>query len=331
MNKLSIEIRQRAIEMVKMGQSQRKVAAMFGCSHTAIQNLWKKYNMNGYVENLPKSGRPSKTSERERKLLRRYSIKDPFMSTKNVMNNISFTENISLSTAKRILRKYGLVARKPAKKPFLTTRHIKIRKLWCKNYLKWTEDAWKNVVYSDEARFELMRKPMNYVRRLKNQRFLSKNTNKTLKKGSKSIMIFGCIKYDGQRLLCRCSNNMDSTEYVNILKDKVSPFLSSDNIYIQDNAPIHRSKKTLDCLGDLGIYYIDDWPPQSPDLNIIEHMWAYVKKELCNHIITSETDLWNKILQIWNEIPTIFIQNLYNSIPRRLKEVIKLKGTNSHY
>lgn len=331
MNKLTLQNRQEIIDKLKMGESQRKVAILFRCSHTAIQKLWKKYETTGSVENLLKSGRPSITSDRERKLLKRYSIKYPFMTTKNLMSKVNFSKGISLSSAKRILRKYGLIARRPAKKPYLTKGHIKNRKKWCIAYSKWTENMWQNVVYSDEARFELMSSNKKYVRRLKHKRYSQSNTIKTVKKGSKSIMVFGCINYSGQRLLCRCSNNMDSDEYINILRDTVISFLSAANIYMQDNAPIHRSRKTINYMGNSGICYIEDWPPQSPDLNIIEHVWAYVKRELSNYHATTENDLWNKILEIWTDVPTIFIQNLYKSIPRRLKEVLKLGGSNSHY
>jgi transposase len=40
---------------------------------------------------------------------------------------------------------------------------------------------------------------------------------------------------------------------------------------MQDNAPGHKAKDTLEDLHERGIFLID-WPPNSPDLNPIEHI-----------------------------------------------------------
>ena len=71
-----------------------------------------------------------------------------------------------------------------------------------------------------------------------------------------------------------------------------------------------------------------EWPVQSPDLNIIENVWHKIKHELKKHVqnITSCQLLENAIRNIWTEIPTDYIQELYKLIPKCLKQVIKAKG-----
>jgi transposase len=47
-------------------------------------------------------------------------------------------------------------------------------------------------------------------------------------------------------------------------------------IFMQDNAPAHRSAMTRQNLARRRISYLK-FPPYSPDLNIIEHMWNWMK------------------------------------------------------
>ena len=67
-----------------------------------------------------------------------------------------------------------------------------------------------------------------------------------------------------------------------------------------------------------------------PDLNVIENLWAYVKRQLRTMTVTWE-NLEDTILEIWNNILTEIIENLYDSIPRRLEECIKRKGFITKY
>ena len=66
MNKLSMKSRKVAIEILTSGISQRKVTMSMKCTHGAIQKLWKKCLLTDSIQNIKKSGRPSKTIERER-------------------------------------------------------------------------------------------------------------------------------------------------------------------------------------------------------------------------------------------------------------------------
>ena len=69
-----------------------------------------------------------------------------------------------------------------------------------------------------------------------------------------------------------------------------------------------------------------DWPPASPDLNPIEVLWAIMKGyvELENPI--NESELQEKILKIWNEIPYEVLRSLIRGIPERLQKCIELNG-----
>ena len=48
---------------------------------------------------------------------------------------------------------------------------------------------------------------------------------------------------------------------------------------MDDNAPVHRAH-TVKNYKDQNEVTSIEWPAQSPDLNIIENIWLYMKREL---------------------------------------------------
>ena len=50
-------------------------------------------------------------------------------------------------------------------------------------------------------------------------------------------------------------------------------------LYMQDYAPIHVSKFTKGVLKVKEDVAVFEWPPHSPDLNIIENIWVWMKRK----------------------------------------------------
>ena len=73
------------------------------------------------------------------------------------------------------------------------------------------------------------------------------------------------------------------------------------------------------------------WPPQSPDLNIIESVWDNMKRQKDLRKPTSTEDLWLVIQDVWNNLPAEFLQKLCASVPRRIDAVLKAKGGHIKY
>jgi len=51
------------------------------------------------------------------------------------------------------------------------------------------------------------------------------------------------------------------------------------------------------------ICVMSDWPPQSPDLNIIEYMWSILKSKVRKRISTNADDLLSTVKEEWDNIP----------------------------
>ena len=76
-----------------------------------------------------------------------------------------------------------------------------------------------------------------------------------------------------------------------------------------------------------------DWPAQSPDLNPIEHLWVHLKRQLAAYPTPSSgiNKLWECTQREWKAIDTAVVQNLIESMPRRVAEVIRAKGGYTDY
>ena len=74
-----------------------------------------------------------------------------------------------------------------------------------------------------------------------------------------------------------------------------------------------------------------DWPSQSPDLNPIENLWGYLKGRLETRIIHSTAQLLAAAREEWNALPQQVLQNLIESMPRRIAAVIRARGGATKY
>ena len=75
------------------------------------------------------------------------------------------------------------------------------------------------------------------------------------------------------------------------------------------------------------------WPANSPDLSPLETVWGYMKKKLEQNPNKPKNieKLWEQVQDIWTSIPIEFLQELYNTIPNRVKAVYKAKGGITRY
>jgi transposase len=127
--------------------------------------------------------------------------------------------------------------------------------------------------------------------------------------------------------------------YQNALLEGLIPIYEDWRYFQQDNARIHLTKGTPEFLKEHGIEYID-WPPHSPDLNPIEHIWAALKAKLyklhpqARYLKRNDRDIaklkvW--LQEAWAAIDQGLIRKLILSLPRRMAAVRKARGFYTKY
>jgi hypothetical protein len=66
-----------------------------------------------------------------------------------------------------------------------------------------------------------------------------------------SLMVWGCVWYNGKSELCVCDQRIDANYYINILTNYLLPCIPNFNRYQfqQDNPRVHTAKKVMNFLG----------------------------------------------------------------------------------
>ena len=68
-----------------------------------------------------------------------------------------------------------------------------------------------------------------------------------------------------------------ANSYIQLLDEMIPTCWEPGLIFMQDNAPIYKAKKTMRWFSDISIP-LEDWPPYSPDLNPIKNLWRKLKE-----------------------------------------------------
>ena len=102
-------------------------------------------------------------------------------------------------------------------------------------------------------------------------------------------------------------------------------------IVMEDNAPVHK-KVCIPVRKELGMR-CHQHPPNSPDLNPIENIWAHMKSRIAKEYghITSVNAMKQVVVSMWMEFEDGTWDHLIESMPKRIQAVIKAKGGSTSY
>jgi hypothetical protein len=171
-------------------------------------------------------------------------------------------------------------------------------------------------------------------------------TNKNMK-----TMVWGAFWDNGRSNLYIMDRDFESKKhgysansYLEVLDAELTPIWESLNLgyqFMQDNASIHCAHKVKAWFEREGISLVLDWPPYSPDLNPIEHIWWHLKCLMCEmfpeiSVDKSETEHARQQLEsclqaTWDYLDKSLFDVLYESMPRRIEACIAADGWHTKY
>ena len=337
---LSHEQVDHVIRLIRDGMSFREVARQTSVKRATVGRVARAFGVSSKYKTSP--GRPRTLTSRDIHVLSRIVTSGKAHTAAEAARELSATTNVSISatTARRALKEAGMVAIVRKKKPLLTSRHRRLRLLFARKYMHYTVEDWLNVIWSDETKINMFGSDGRvWAWKWANR---SDTTERevipTVKFGGGHLMLWGCISRKGVGGFCRIDGNMDSSLYCEILQGELKDTITMHDldpetvIFQHDNDPKHKSKAATICLEEMRLRVLE-WPPQSPDLNPIEHLWQHLKAQLNKYATppSGYEELWARVQSVWLSTPPEVVQNLIESMPRRIAAVLKSKGGYTKY
>lgn len=342
-SRVSLSDRVRIISLRDRGISVKEISKNLRINENTIKKILRKWKQYDTIEDDPKSGRPVAVSARSMRVLIRNIISKK-VKTGTELAKVAkdhYGINICPKTARNILHKSGLKAMHGIRKPELTSEHKRIRLEFARAHVDWSVEQWKNIIFSDEV--PITSRPMN-TRNI----IWTKTSNPlnpeliipTIQGGGVKIMGWACVSKFGFHDMIRLEGTVNGEGYATIMNDYLLPivqqyFYNQPFQFQQDNATIHTAGVVTEFFQRHNINVVE-WPAHSPDINIIEHVWVYLKKELYkNPIANNKEKLWQRVESVmktmWSKEMTTKINDLYESLPRRMSAIIAARGGNTKY
>jgi transposase len=153
----SDDLRTLVIRHYQNGDSQREIAAKTLLPRSTVQYMINKYKSTKCIGNLFGHGRKRKTRVTTDRLIQRKLKLDRRKSASMVKIEIENELGISLhvDTIRNRAHEAGLFGRVARKKPYVNKINRGKRLKFAKEMLEKPVDFWKNVIWSDESKFNL--------------------------------------------------------------------------------------------------------------------------------------------------------------------------------
>ena len=334
--------RGQAIALLMQGQRQQQVARHFGVHVSTIERVVRRLRENGRVADRPRSRRPRVTSQRQDRAIRLAHLRNRHLTaTETAVNTVGSHyddyRRIHPKTVRNRLREFGLRARRPNVGLPLNRARRARRMAWvtAQTPRRFPMRQWRRIFLSDESRFTLFcADGRRRLYRRRGELFADACVFERDRYGGGSVMVLGGISHGVKSPLIVVPGNLTAVSYRDeILRPVAVPLVQQHQMTFQhDNARLRVARVCQDFLANNNIVPLD-WPPYSPDLSPIEHLWDELDRRVRRRRNTPNTlgQLRTALLEEWENIPMRKVNALVNSMQRRIRAVINARGGHTRY
>lgn len=319
-----------------------------GIDRHKIQKWRGRLAATGTVIDAQRSGRPSSLSDEACAHLEHLVSILPSPSLRELASKLredGYADHlVSHSTIQRALeRRCPNVTRMlPQYKTDLTDK-VKLNRI---NFAKrHARKSWKHVLFVDACKFTYA--PSRRHTRYGILTYMGKRPVIESEDRHKGVCVYGGVSSKGTSPLVFVTGSSDvaktykkpsgqlysgvgAEEYINVMENHLIPAgksMHGDKLeYLQDWSGCHNSKAVKQYQRSVGLRVIEDFPSRSPDLNIIENVWAWMDGQMRKKTYHGLPEFKAALTSVWSSIPRVLLLNCTTSMKARLKAVLTAKG-----
>lgn len=289
-----------------------------------VQKWVSQWRYENNVNDKPNVKPNRATNSRQNKKIVKLFDKNEGMSLSQGKEQLKKVNiNISKSTLQRRLIENNMKYRSTMRKPLLKPIHMEKRIRFATENLG---TNWDQVIFTDESSF-----------------FLSNNLTHTWCSAQKISIVrtvkhpqkvhaYGAFCSKGFGTLTIFSDILDAQKMKTLYRSTLLPtakkFYGNANnkwLLYEDNDPKHKSRLCNQWKQENGIPVMN-CPPQSPDCNPIENVWALIKQKLKGKKFTNIKQLSRFLKRQWNSLPVEYAKKLSDSMTSRCSAVLGNHG-----
>ena len=232
--------------------------------------------------------------------------------------------NVSISLINRERRGMGWVQTSTRYCQMIRAENKEKRLFFCTDILVQKEE-FNDCIFTDESTVRCERFLAKQFRRIGEP-----SIPKPKPKHPLSVHVWAGISKNGTTDIAIFTGVMDSCGYQTIMKEYLLPFISraypQGHRLVMDNDPKHRSKSTSEWMK---ANKINHWPtpPESPDLNPIERVWAAMKYHIRRRVKpTKKEELTQGIREFWSTVTPDMCSRYINRILKDAELIVANDG-----
>lgn len=303
--------------------SHSLIARNVGCSIPAVRWTLKRYHDTGGVANRLVPGRPTLMNSSSLSRLNRIIRSHPSATSTSLATVMTAHtgQRISPRTIRRArTRTLGFHPVHEIITHSLTQGNIDKRLSFASSLLN---SNFHHILFSDEKLF-MLQNTGNVVWIKKGEATPTREVNQM----KASVMVWGCVWYGGKSTLHTTNKTINAQEYTSILSKHLLPCMPEGSRFRfqQDNAAPHKAKHTSEWLAQFGVNVLPDWPPYSPELNPIEHVWSWMAAFVNSQGPINRSELKRAIRMAWQKIPQSTIKSYIAHLPTVCRQIIDAGG-----